>query len=270
MAMVDIVLPVRDGAATISDAVQSLLEQTFTAFKLIVVDDGSIDETPRILSKLAAEDDRIQIVKGCGQGIVAALNLGISSGHAPLIARMDADDIAFPERLEMQVATFDKRPKLVLLGTGVEWFGSKMGRPGIVQGVRNCRTALGLFTPFCHPSVMLRRSALGMLDRAYDAEFEYSEDWEFFSRLSGIGDVDNLNKVLLRYRVHDGQVSHIKRSLQVASHSRIALKHQREILGMRGPVSELLLWADLLINLGPENWRQIARAIKWRLQGGKS
>jgi glycosyltransferase involved in cell wall biosynthesis len=261
MSKVDVVLPVRNGEATILSALSSILAQSFSHFKLIVIDDGSTDKTPSILAKVAKCDSRLQIIQGGGNGIVAALNKGISSGSAPFVARMDADDISLPDRLSIQIEEFRNRPNLVLLGTKIQWFGSKQGQPGIVIGAERCRRALGLFTPFCHPSVMMRREAFDRLDHLYDPAFEFSEDWEFFSRLSGIGEVDNIDQVLLEYRVHDGQISATNRDTQIASQAVIAKIHRQSIVGLSGPAAEFMFHLQTLCALGPRNMRQTARAI---------
>lgn len=265
MNQVDIILPVRDAALTIAEAVESILGQTFRDFKLIIVDDGSTDETPVIIADLKSRDSRVHVVTGERTGIVAALNLGLASGHAPLVARMDADDIAICNRLSRQVDTFAQRPNLVLLGTRIEWFGTKHGRPAIVIGAKACRIALGIFTPFCHPSVMMRRAALNKLERFYDPHYEYSEDWELFSRLSKIGEVDNLADVLLRYRVHDNQISNTKKQSQISFQKVISEKHQHYILGINGYVSEFIFWLKAFIALQPPNWRQLFRALRRRV-----
>ncbi len=261
MCKVDVVLPVRNGEATILLALGSIIAQSFSDFKLIVIDDGSTDKTPSILAQVAESDSRIQIIQGGGNGIVAALNKGILSGNAPFVARMDADDISLPDRLSIQIDQFRNRPDLVLLGTRIQWFGSKQGQPGIVTGTEKCRLALGLFTPFCHPSVMMRRQAFDQLDHLYDPAFEFSEDWEFFSRLSEIGEVDNIDQVLLEYRVHEGQLSAIKRDTQIASQAAIAKIHRQSVLGLSSPAAEILFHLQILFALGPRNMRQATRAI---------
>lgn len=266
MGQIDVVLPVRDGEATIAAALRSILNQSFKNFSLFVIDDGSSDGTPAILADVAKSDDRVKILPGEGKGIVAALNKGIMAGDAPFIARMDADDISLPERFALQIEEFNRRQKLVLLGTRIEWFGSKQGQPGIVTGAEQCRRALGLFTPFCHPSVMMRRSALDRLDIVYDPAFEFSEDWEFFSRLSSVGEVDNLDNVLLKYRVHEKQLSATKRDVQIAFQARIAANHRKSVLGLTSIGANMMFYLQMLSELGTSNVRQTLRAIirSWR------
>lgn len=260
MSLVDVIIPVRNGADTIRSALNSILEQTFSDFRVIVVDDGSTDDTLTIVTGYECADARVTVIKGPGQGIAAALNLALDAGSSPYIARMDADDVAHPERLSSQVKEFDHRPNLVLLGTRIRWFGDKSGQPSMVTGAETCRLALSFFTPFCHPTVMMRRAAINKLDQPYDPAFEYSEDWDLFSRLSGIGEVDNLPGVHLDYRIHHKQVSQAQKGVQITQQRSIALRHQHDILGARSLSQKTFLLIRLLATVGIGNFRQVARA----------
>src|ERR1700734_3315203 len=97
---VAVLMPVRNGARWLGDAIGSVLGQTLRDFELVVVDDGSTDETPRILDDFARRDGRVRIVRQDACGLVDALNRGLAEARAPLIARLDADDRALPERLD--------------------------------------------------------------------------------------------------------------------------------------------------------------------------
>lgn len=204
---VDIVMPAKDAEDTIVQAVESLLSQTYSDFRLLVVDDHSTDSTPDLLRALAESDSRIVLMTNDGDGIVSALNCGLGASTAPYVARMDADDLSLPDRLMRQIEHLDSHPDLVLLGTRIRWIGDRTGEPPMVVGAEACRRALGLFTPFCHPSVVMRRSALEKLAYLYDPELEFAEDYDLFSRLALVGSVDNLDEVLLLYRTHTGQIS---------------------------------------------------------------
>src|SRR5437879_2375502 len=126
---VSVVLPVRDGARFLRDALESVLAQTLGDFELLVVDDGSQDETPEILAEV--RDERLLVLRQERLGLVAALNRGIGAAHAPYLARMDADDVSLPERLERQLAYLDARPQVALVAPGVEAI-DEQGRPGRV------------------------------------------------------------------------------------------------------------------------------------------
>ena len=112
-----VVMPVRNGAAYLEAAIQSILDQTFSDFEFIIIDDSSVDCTPTILSAFQTLDSRIRVFPNSGGGIVAALNLGVETAQAPLIARMDADDMAFRERFAVQAEAMRNMPPLVALGS---------------------------------------------------------------------------------------------------------------------------------------------------------
>ena len=112
---VSVLLPVRDGAPFLREALDSVLAQTLSDFELVVVDDGSEDETPTILGSV--EDERLRVLRQERLGLVTALSRAVAEAHAPLLARMDADDVSLPERLERQVAYLDARPEV---GTEIE------------------------------------------------------------------------------------------------------------------------------------------------------
>lgn len=115
-----VVMSVYNGSAYLEVAVRSILTQTFQDFEFIIVDDCSSDDTPEILEKLASADPRIRILRlEQNRQIAGALNAGLELARAPLIARMDADDISYPTRLMRQMAIMDEDPDLVLLGTSI-------------------------------------------------------------------------------------------------------------------------------------------------------
>ena len=113
---ISVVLPVRNGAAFLEQALESVLSQTLRELELIVVDDGSTDRTPEILARAAVRDRRVRLLSGGSSGVVPALNEGCAAAAAPFIARLDADDVALPERLEQQVAVLDAHPEVGLVG----------------------------------------------------------------------------------------------------------------------------------------------------------
>src|SRR2546430_2107322 len=117
---VSVVLPVRNGETYLAEAIASVLSQTFTALELIVVDDGSGDQTPSIIRSYAADDPRLRLARASTGGIVNALNHGCALARAPLIARMDADDISYPDRIARQVERLDGAQGVVLVACAVD------------------------------------------------------------------------------------------------------------------------------------------------------
>ena len=157
--LVSVVLPVRDGAATLRPALRSLLAQTLERIEIVVVDDGSRDGSAEIA--LALGDPRVLVLRGgARQGLAARLNEGIDAARAPLVARMDADDLAFPERLARQAAHLDANPKVDLLGTRALIHDASGRATGVFPGEPTheaiCATPWRGFR-LCHPSWMGRR-----------------------------------------------------------------------------------------------------------------
>ena len=163
---VSVVLAVRDGAPWVGDAVRSILGQTLTELELVVVDDGSTDDTPQTLARFA--DARLRVARRTQLGLTRSLNEGVSLARAPLIARLDADDVAAPERLARQLAFLDAHPEIGLLGTGaieIDATGREVGRVVPPAADADIRRALIRRNVFVHSSVVMRRQALASARR---------------------------------------------------------------------------------------------------------
>lgn len=201
-----VALPVYNAGRHLVPAVSSILGQTFGDFELIAVDDGSTDGSRSVLERFAAADPRVRLISRPNTGIVGALNDACHAARAPLLARMDADDIAFPDRFAHQVDYLATHPEVVALGAGVIYLDG-VGRP-----VKPCpraadheqlETALlaGDGGALIHPVVMFRRAALAAAG-FYRPEAQYVEDLDLFLRLARTGRLANLPEPLLYYRVH--------------------------------------------------------------------
>jgi len=206
---VSVVIPVRDGARHVEAAVASILRQSHRDFECIVCDDGSADATPAILARLAAQDARLRVLRLARCGIVAALNAGIEAARAGWIARMDADDIAAPERLERQLEAAARHPDAA--GFGSAW--RVVGPTGTVRRVIIPPTepdaiiaALARHNPLAHPTMLLRRDLVRAIG-GYRAAFRGAEDYDLWLRLSERHPLRAVPEVLLDYREHHGQTA---------------------------------------------------------------
>ena len=212
--LVSVVMPVFNAGRYLRAALDSVLAQTFGDFELVAVDDGSTDDSPAILREYQARDDRIRIVSRANTGIVGALNDGVGASRGQLIARMDADDIAMPERFERQVAFLRDNPDYVLVGSQVLLIDP--------DGAPLCPKRDTEYThekidwahlhhrwPLVHPSVIIRRSALEAVG-GYRAKYQWLEDLDLFLRLAEVGKLASLPAVLLQYRLHTGSVCHTR------------------------------------------------------------
>mgnify|MGYP000187395019 CR=1 FL=1 len=173
--LVSVVMPVYNAERFVADALQSILNQTYTKFEFIIIDDGSKDESLAIIKKYA--DPRIKLIALTrNQGIVNALNTGLQTAQGKYIARMDADDVSLPNRLAMQVAFMENNAEVGLLGT--QHFGIN-GKARLFPTNHNSLVWYMLNAcPFVHPSVMLRVDVLKQHQLRYDKAFEFAEDLE--------------------------------------------------------------------------------------------
>ncbi len=181
---VSVVLPVRDAAATLSTAVQSVRAQTFSDWELILFDDGSSDDSPAIARACAADDSRIRVIASSHVGIVEALHRACAEARGGLIARMDADDTALPQRLAKQVALMAAQPDVALCGTQVTMVGSNIGsgRQRYESWINELLTheamvrELFVECPLPHPTFMMRRDAFeevgGYQDRGWAEDYD--------------------------------------------------------------------------------------------------
>lgn len=208
--LVDVVIPVFNGAETVEASLRSMCNQTVTDIRIIVVDDGSTDDTPRILQRLAAEDDRIEVITTPNRGIVDALNTAFEVVRADLVARFDADDIAFPHRLEAQCAYLDSHPECAAVGCNVYFTNERGERTGKASNFPYVVPCNPYHSPACepyllHPFLLVRRVAkeqAGLYRHAF-----HSEDADLYWRLAETGALINMPEVLGEYRVHSSSVS---------------------------------------------------------------
>jgi len=215
---VSILLPVRDAAAWVRNAVESLLAQTQRSWELIAVDDGSRDASADLLSAAATSDDRIRVSATSAQhrGIVAALNLGLSEARAPLVARMDADDCMHRRRLELQKRALDDDPDLFASTCRVQAFPSWSLGEGMRRYLDWQNSLLEpedlarerfIESPLLHPTAMMRTSELReRLGGWRDAG--WPEDWDLFLRAFELGmRFRRVPRCLYRWRLHARQAT---------------------------------------------------------------
>ena len=204
---VSVLMGVRDGAAWISRAIASVLGQTLTDLELVVVDDGSTDATAALLA--GVRDPRLVIERQARAGLTAALNRALGRARAPLIARLDADDVALPTRLERQRAFLQGHPEVGLLGTAarvVDEAGRDVEITRPPEDDLGIRRALIRRNPFVHSSVMARR-ALVVSVGGYDLSFPVAQDYDLWLRLSAATRMANLSEPLVIRHLVAGRVT---------------------------------------------------------------
>lgn len=239
---VSVLLPVYNGLPYLNEAVQSVLEQSLSDFECIIIDDGSTDGSGALLEDFARNDARIKLIRRKNKGLVATLNEGLLLARAPLIARMDADDICLPQRLEQQVKFFKANKKLSVLGTAVYTFRDETTPFTVAPcpvGPQNVAQSMKEFCAVTHPSVMFRRDAVLRL-KGYREVCRHAEDYDLWLRMLDEGHLlDNVSFPLLKYRIHENNVSvkfRLEQSLAVA----LALTAQRiRLAGGADPLASL-------------------------------
>jgi glycosyltransferase involved in cell wall biosynthesis len=208
---VSVVMSVRNGETFLAEAIESILNQTFREFEFVIIDDGSIDGTARILKNFEERDRRIRVVMREHRGRTISLNEGISVSTGDLVAIMDSDDIAAPERLRKQVDFLNENQNCVAVGTEVmlvDTEGRPLGRGNHPRGHAEIRRRLllGEGAAVSQPVVMFRRWAIQEIG-GYNERFEVAQDLDLFLRLSELGLVENLPDILLSWRQHPSSVN---------------------------------------------------------------
>lgn len=214
-------MSVHSGERWLREALDSVLAQTLGDFELLVIDDGSTDGTAAILA--GYRDARLAVIRQPQAGLTVSLNRGIRRTQAPLLARLDADDVALPGRFTRQVAFLDAHPDVGLLGTGchdVDPGGRALRTYRPPEGDSEIRRALIRRNPFVHSSVMLRRDAL---ERAgfYDETLPVAQDYDLWVRLSRVTRLANLPEPLVLRRLTPGMVSRARDTERLRAELRI-------------------------------------------------
>lgn len=204
--LVSVLLPVFNAEKYISEAIESIQNQSFRDFELLIINDGSTDGTLGILQQHKKTDDRIVIISRANKGLVDTLNEGIDVARGQWIARMDADDVALPNRLALQLAVLEQTGADIC-GGGIEFFGTSDRR--IIKhpiGDNEIKAALYFGSAFAHPTVVMKTELIRQL--RYDQQWEKCEDYDLWQRAVYAGwKMANVPEVILRYRQHEAQIS---------------------------------------------------------------
>lgn len=207
MITVSVLMSVYDGEKFLREAIESVLDQTFKDFELLIVDDGSTDSSIKIAESFA--DQRIRIIRLPHGGIVKALNYGIQNASGEYIIRADADDVSLSTRFERLVNYMEENKEVEVCGSwaiSINEKGENLGEmkyPPIQN--KEIRKYAVLHNPFIHPSVIFRRKILDEVGGYRN--FKHTEDYELWTRILSRHQGHNLGEFLLKYRVHHSQIT---------------------------------------------------------------
>lgn len=215
--LVSVVMPVYNAEHYVASAVESILNQTFRNFECIIIDDCSSDDTVNILQSFKKKDNRIVLIRNKKNlGVTKSLNIGLKLAKGKYIIRMDADDWSYPERFELQIKLMQDNPDVVVSGSYIEICDSKLR----IKYVRKynlydtgIRKHLFRYSPFAHPATIWQAKILKK--ERYNEVISVSQDYELYFRVGKIGKFMNLNKPLLKLRMHGRSVSTTMNDLQL-------------------------------------------------------
>lgn len=269
---ITVLMPVHNGDLFLRPAIDSILNQTYRDFRLLVIDDGSTDAS-RLIA-LSYDDPRVEvIVNETNINRARSLNNALDAATTEYVARMDADDIAAPGRLSAQVRLLDARPDIGICGTWIQTFGSdvKSTTWRLPTNPTEIAARLLFHCVLAHPTVMMRTAALDRHALRYDEEHLWAEDWSLWQRCSEHFPMANVPEALLHYRVKNTNERRGEPGLDTRVERR---RHElREIvltalkrLGIEGTHDE----AELHLRIGSHDFRRqetmIDRTESWLLR----
>ncbi len=206
---ISVLIPIHNAGRFLASALETVLGQTFSDFELIAIDDGSCDDSGKVLAGFAARDQRVRVFDQENQGIVATLNRALELARAPLVARMDADDLSRPDRFAKQIAYLRRHPDVAAVSGAMDVIDESGNYlrtllfPTLPEAIaselihRSC---------VCHAPVMARTEVLRSLG-GYRKCVQYAEDYDLFLRLSEVARIANLPDVLYAVRLHAATIS---------------------------------------------------------------
>lgn len=233
---ISVLMPVRNAARFLEEALDSVIDQTLDDWELVMVDDDSSDTSTDIMHAHARNDPRIHLVCPGRVGVTAALNIGLRMCRADYVARMDADDVCMRNRFAEQIAFLEQHSEVVAVGCAV----LQIDEDGDAIGINRWQTDHDVINELllrgqggiAHPTAMIRRSALQQIG-GYREAFQVAQDKDLWLRLCEVGRLSNMPEVLLKYREHSSCVGATRSTEQQAAVRR-AICDARERRGLEG------------------------------------
>lgn len=236
-------MPVYNAEAFLRESIDSILNQSFAEFEFLIINDGSTDQSETIIKSYT--DKRIRLINNdTNLKLITTLNKGIELAKGEYIARMDADDISHPDRLKKQFEFLESHPEIGICGTWFESIGQNKSVLKYPQDDTMIRIKMLYQCPFCHPSVMIRKTILAENNLKYNPNFAHAEDYELWTQLSRFTKFANIPEVLLKYRLHEANVSN-KHSKEQRINTQIIIQNQFQLLGINLSEREYLLYLKI-------------------------
>lgn len=258
--LISVIMPVYNAGPFVKQAIESVLAQSYKNFELIILNDGSTDNSEQVI--LSFSDNRIRYtLHKKNVGLIACLNEGVRISNGTYIARMDADDISLLRRFEKQLSFLEENLLVGICGTQIDTIREERIIPFDRLPICNnaIRAALLFRNVLIHPSVMFRKSIF-QGETPFDSAFYLAEDYECWSRMAGKTEFVNLSETLLHYRIHSNQVSTDKSDEQ----QKIAAKIRNVMLKNWNSVTESELHFHKLICLNKiKSKEDLLKVDKW-------
>lgn len=243
---VSVLMPAYNVEKYVGEAIESILNQTFSDFEFIIINDGSTDNTAKIIGKYAKKDKRIKFINNKkNKGFIASLNECLDMAQCEYVAKMDSDDISKPTRLEKQVDFLERHPDYGMVGCGLQAFQddnfSYINQPEvrIADFLFGCKTTV----------FMARRKIIEQNHLRFDSNYFAAEDMEFYSRFARYAKIHNLQEILYLYRVHGASVSKEKSGIQTETTKKIQNDVARFLFGDENLIKKyttLFRWIRIL------------------------
>lgn len=265
---ISVIMSVYNTEKYLLESVNSILNQEEVDFQLIIVNDGSTDNSINILSQIEQRDERVLVINQDNRGLAVSLNTAINISTGEYIARMDADDIADSKRLLKQLNFLKENRNTGIVGSYVHVFGDGKTRVWKYPLNNNeCDVALLFFNPLAHPAVMFRRSVVDDIG-LYDLSFEYDQDYELWARASGSHGISNIPDILLKYRIHNNQMGSVFSKTERVESQKRTQYHLLKGMGLNPTKDdmEVHLFLSNAYRLEFEmviNYDELVKAAKW-------
>ena len=247
-SLVSVIMPVYNGASHLSETIESILNQTYKNFELLILDDFSSDNSIEIIKSF--KDKRIKLFTNKNnQGYIEGLNFLVQKSKGEFIARNDQDDISLPERLYKQLNLFERKPNLSIVGGQINTIGKYVKKVSYPINDGDCRSQLLFNTCLHHPTVIFKRKNIeNFIYNLYDESKAPSEDYDLWAKLSLSLLIENIPDIILKYRIHKNNYSTLHQEKQFENNLIIRENYFKHYLKMPIKKNENILMNKIIYN----------------------